>query len=200
MRWILLLLIYAGFASAETLSDQILDGDDGDRAIISLIESGEDVNALDENGFTPLTLASRMCMPKTSELLIEAGADVNKIDKFSLPPLYHALVENCAILTKILIDSGANVKWVDIESGRNFLHYASVLGADTEVIDLIYAGADINGLDSNGESPLRVLLNWKGVAPWFKEDRANLYRKYGARDVYTRLPHSQNDVPDDKKR
>ena len=66
------------------------------------------------------------------------------------------------------------------------LHYASLWGADIEVIDLVKAGADINGLNNKGESPLRVFLNWKDVSPWFKKERTNLLRRYGAKDVYAR--------------
>ena len=125
------------------------------------------------------------------QLLLNAGADINKIDEYGVPPLFHTIVENCAILTKTLIDYGADARWVDTENGNNLLHYASVWGADSEVYDLINAGADINGLNREGESPLRVLLNWPDVATWFKEERAELFKRFGAKDVYTRSPDPQ---------
>ncbi len=52
--------------------------------------------------------------------------------------------------------------------------------------DSVEAGADINGLDNDGESPLRALLNWPGVDSWFKEERSKLFRRNGAKDVYAR--------------
>ncbi len=182
---IVLTLLIANFAAAETLNDQIIWRMDGDEYISTLIAQGAELNQIYADGSTPLTIASIFCRPKTAQLLLKAGADINKPDKFG-PPLYHTVTGNCAILTKILIDNGANAKWVDKRNGNNLLHYASVLGADSEVYDLINAGADINGLDYDGESPLRALLNWPGVASWFKEERSKLYRRYGAKDVYTR--------------
>lgn len=161
---ILFMLVTAYVANARTLNEEIMLRPDGDAFISRFIAQGADVNKVDEDGFTPLTIASVFCMPKTAELLLKAGADVNKIDKYG-PPLYHTVIDNCGILTKILIDHGADAKWVDKRNGANLLHYASVLGADSEVYDLISAGADINGLDSDGNSPLRVLLNWPDVAP-----------------------------------
>ncbi len=183
---VMLILLLNSVAIAESLNDQIIAKSDGDLSISRLIAQGVDVNAIDYDGFTPLTLASRYCRPKTLELLLKAGADINKIDYYGVPPLYHTVVENCAILTKVLIDYGANVRWVDKENGNNLLHYASLWGADIEVIDLVKAGADINGLNNKGESPLRVFLNWKDVSPWFKKERTNLLRRYGAKDVYAR--------------
>ena len=182
---ILFMLLTAYVANARTLNEEIMLRPDGDAFISRLIAQGADVNKVYEEGLTPLTIASRRCMPKTAELLLRAGADINKSDKYG-PPLFHSLIDNCGILTKILIDHGADARWVDKRNGANLLHYASVWGADSEVYDLINAGADINGLDSDGNSPLRVLLNWPDVAPWFKEERAELFKRYGAKDVYTR--------------
>ena len=187
---ILIMLLTAYVANAETLNDAITRRSDGDAHISRLIAQGADVNKVYEDGLTPLTIASVFCRPKTAELLLEAGADVNKTDKYD-PPLYHTVTDNCGILTKILIDHGADARWVNKSNGANLLHYASVLGADSEVYDLINAGADINGLDSDGNSPLRVLLNWPDVAPWFKEERAELFKRFGAKDVYTRTPDTQ---------
>ena len=187
---ILIMLLTAYVANAQTLNDEIISRSDGDAYISRLISQGVDVNKVDEDGFTPLIIASVFCRPKTAELLLKAGADVNKSNKYG-PPLYHTVTDNCGILTKILIDHGADARWVNKRNGANLLHYASVLGADSEVYDLINAGADINGLDSDGNSPLRVLLNWPDVAPWFKEERAELFKKYGAKDVYTRSRYPQ---------
>ena len=182
---ILFMLLTAYVANARTLNEEIIARSDGDPFILRLIAQGADVNKVYEDGFTPLTIASRFCMPKTAKLLLQSGADINKSAKYG-PPLYYTVTDNCGILTKILIDHGADAKWVDKRNGANLLHYASVLGADSEVYDLINAGADINGLNSDGNSPLRVLLNWPDVAPWFKEERAELFKRYGAKDVYTR--------------
>lgn len=195
--YILFALVYmqmlANLVSADTFTDAIIGEVDGDPSVSKLIEQGVDLNKIYDSGytgFTPLTLASILCKPKTAQFLLKAGADINKSDDYG-PPLYYSVTGNCAILTKILIDSGANAKWINNRNGANLLHYASLWGTDSEVIDLIDAGTDINGLTTDGRTPLHVLLSSEGVEPWFREERAKLFRKYGANDIYIRSPVSK---------
>ena len=192
----------ANLVSADTFTDVIIGEVDGDSSVSKLIEKGADLNKISDpgyTGFTPLTLASILCKPKTTQILLKAGADINKSDVYG-PPLYYSVTGNCAILTKILIEFGANAKWINIRNGANLLHYASLWGADSEVTDLSDAGADINGLTTDGRTPLHVLLNSEGVTPWFKEERVKLLRKYGANDIYIRRRVSPNNVIDKKNR
>ena len=191
----------ANQVSADTITDAIIGEVDGDPSVSKLIEKGVDLNKIYDSGytgFTPLTLASILCKPKTAQILLKAGADINKSDEYG-PPLYYSVTGNCAILTKILIDFGANAKWINNRNGANLLLYASLWGADSEVIDLIEAGTDINGLTADGRTPLHVLLNSEGVSPWFKEKRVKLFRKYGANDIYIRRGVFPNNVIDDIK-
>ena len=191
----------ANLVSADTFTGAIIGEVDGDPSVSKLIEKGADLNKINDRGytgFTPLTLASILCKPKTAQILLEAGANINKSDDYG-PPLYYSVTGDCAILTKILIDFGANAKWINNRNGANLLHYASLWGADSEVTDLIDAGADINGLTTDGRTPLHVLLNSEGVTPWFKEERVKLFRKYGAKDIYIRRRVSPNNVIDKRK-
>ena len=64
----LLFLLGANVASAESLNDQILAKRDGDASLSVLIASEVNINAIQEDGFTPLTFASRLCRPKTAQL------------------------------------------------------------------------------------------------------------------------------------
>lgn len=107
-----------GNKSAESLNELFVRRADGDESISKLIAQGAELNQIDKDGTTSLTIVSISCRPKTAQLLLNAGADINKPDKFG-PPLYHTVTHNYAILTKILIDNGANAKWVDKDNGGN---------------------------------------------------------------------------------
>ena len=196
------MLMSANLVSADSFTDAIIGEVDGDPSVSKRIEKGIDLNNIYDSGytgFTPLTLASILCKPKTAQILLKAGADINKSDDYG-PPLYYSVTGNCAMLTKILIDSGANAMWINNRNGANLLHYAILWGTDSEVIDLIDAGTDINGLTTDGRTPLHVLLNSEGVEPWFREERVKLLRKYGANDIYVRRSVSPNNVIDNRKR
>jgi hypothetical protein len=73
-----------------------------------LIQTGSDVNAFDEYGFTPLIEAAIANKTDMGELLLRYGADVNQTDITGRYPL-HWTVDNYNLpFTKILLKSGAN--------------------------------------------------------------------------------------------
>jgi hypothetical protein len=55
-----------------------------------LIDAGADLNARDDNGWTPLMVAARSETPEIVTLLIEAGADVNAMNDNGYTPLWFA--------------------------------------------------------------------------------------------------------------
>ena len=56
----------------------------------ALIEKGEDVNARNNDGNTPLYLAEQKGIINIANVLIEKGADVNARNNYSITPLYLA--------------------------------------------------------------------------------------------------------------
>ncbi|MBO4520093.1 MAG: ankyrin repeat domain-containing protein [Alphaproteobacteria bacterium] len=96
------------------------------KAVQNLINSGADVNEPDENGFTPLMIATTGQNRKIVKALIKAGANVNEPLKNGETPLMHAVAKWCADpkIIKILINAGADINARDAH-GKTPLMYAS---------------------------------------------------------------------------
>jgi ankyrin repeat protein len=150
------------------------------------ISHGADVNAINNDGQTPLFNA---CTKDIAQLLISHGADVNKADYKLRTPLH--LIYNVSIL-KLLIDNKADIN-AKTNDGSTPLHYhhgnikaLRLLiknGADvndknrslstvlhransTKIIKfLIDKGANLNQVDNSGVTPLDMI---------YKEDEARL--------------------------
>jgi hypothetical protein len=73
-----------------------------------LLRYGEDVNQIDEYGFTPLIEAAIVDNLEMSRLLLSHGADVNKQDVTGGTALQWAVENNNQELCKLLIKHGAN--------------------------------------------------------------------------------------------
>ena len=86
-----------------------------------LINSGADINAVADNGSTPVLAACNQYLDIV-KWLVEHGADVNKPDSDGVTCLMIAVQESKKI-SKFLIDNGANVNAQDL-SGNTALHWA----------------------------------------------------------------------------
>ena len=82
--------------------------------------AGADVNAKDENGWTPLHHAATWDSKEIVELLIAKGADVNAKNDDESTPLHYAETKEVA---ELLIAKGADVNAKD-EDGETPLYYA----------------------------------------------------------------------------
>jgi ankyrin repeat protein len=88
-----------------------------------MIKSGlVDLKAKDEDGWTPLHVASRRNRIEIAKLLIDRGADVEaKVDGWT--PLHLASRWNCIETAKLLLERGADVEAKD-DCGQTPLHLA----------------------------------------------------------------------------
>ena len=114
-----------------------------------------DVNAQDENGWSPLHYAAEHGGPEKIQALIDAGAEVNARAKDRRTPLHHATGGETPENIQTLIDAGADVDARD-EHGRPPLYFAAQSGTPVNVQALIDAGADLNARDNTGWSPLHI--------------------------------------------
>ena len=117
------------------------------------IESGADVNVKNNNGYTPLFLASEKGYTEIVKLLLEYGADVNVKTNYENTPLYCASINGHTEIVKLLLDRGADVN-VKNNNGYTPLLCASSNG-HTEIVKLLLEhGADVNVKNNNGGTPL----------------------------------------------
>lgn len=111
-----------------------------------IIEAKANINAVDEDGRTPLYLAVLKGDVEVAKSLIEAGADVNAVNENGQTPLYCAVLKGDFEVAKLLIEARADVNAID-KNALNPLYYARY-DNDFEIAKLlIEAGADVNAID-----------------------------------------------------
>lgn len=109
-------------------------------------------NVVNEEGFSPLVLASYRGNNEVAKLLIAAGCDINRNSKMGTA-LMAAIVKGNSEIAKLLLQNKANVTSAD-GNGTTALLYA-VQFKNYEIASLlIKAGADYTIKDNRGNSAL----------------------------------------------
>lgn len=113
-----------------------------------LVSKGADLEARDDDGFTPLHSAVMRRNTPLVYYLLKMGAAIDPVSLYGDTPLSFASNRDMA---RLLLDHHAQVNGV---TGARPLHAAAFSGR-TEVVELLLnAGAAINGVDANGETAL----------------------------------------------
>ncbi|WP_264705529.1 ankyrin repeat domain-containing protein [Wolbachia endosymbiont (group A) of Gymnosoma rotundatum] len=149
------------------------DGDGSEALGQSILENGEDIDAQDKDGVTPLHWAVADNNEESVKLFVTRGAKVDVQDKDELTPLHYAATYGYVEIAEYLIDNGAGVDAQD-KDGVTPLHYAAAKSAKESVKLLIKRKANVNAQDKDGHTPL-----YFAVAKDNKE-LAKLLIKYGA--------------------
>ena len=129
------------------------------RRDVSLVEvmlrDGANVDSTDDDGMTPLHLASLGGETQICRILIEEGADVNATDSRGLAPLTLAVLADQRGLVLLLLSSGANI---DARDATGFTALHNVANGDPGIAELlITAGADVNAV-AGGLTPLHLAV------------------------------------------
>lgn len=131
---------------------------DGDVAkALQLIDSGADINAQDEDGWTPLMLSIATEKPSlgVTMALIQAKADINAVDPKGRSALMQAAANGSTPALKILLSEKANID-LQAKNGWTALMYAAGSGKADALQVLVDAKAAINLQEASGYNALMI--------------------------------------------
>lgn len=109
------------------------------------VERGQDVNATDRSGDTPLCHAARKGHLAVSQLLLEIGAAASGAGSQGYTPLHYSATNGYGSLSQLLLENGAEIDAVD-EKGRTPLFFAVKYGRSEVAALLLDSGADVGGV------------------------------------------------------
>lgn len=130
------------------------------------LAQGDEVQARDGRGDTPLHLAARSEAPAVVTFLLGVGADPNARNHPGTTPLHAAVYNRGAEVVTALLGAGADVNAGAGTQGTPFLHaiargrritFRDSISA-SPVNALLEAGADVNASDSLGTTPLLAAM------------------------------------------
>jgi ankyrin repeat protein len=117
------------------------------------IERGIDVNARDENEWTPIHCVAMDGCVEIANVLIQNGADVNALDGQERTSLHLAASYGHVDVAKVLIQNGADVNAVNTFY-ETPLHRAASYGHVDVLKTLIQNSADVNAVEEDNETAL----------------------------------------------
>src|SRR5690606_6107307 len=120
------------------------------KALISI--NPDTINVINENGYTPLTLAAYSANDAVALYLVDKVKDINGNSKYGTP-LAAAVFKGRTDIVKALLNAKANPNIADT-NGSTTLHYAIMMNEETIIKLLIEAKADVNAKDNRGKSAL----------------------------------------------
>lgn len=131
-----------------------------------LIDSGADLNRLDDYGNAPLVYFVANENPLMMHAFLDAGANPNVTDRNGRTAAHYAAGQGDLNLLGKLRILGADLGAVT-HSGITPLHLAADRGLDAETVALFHlAEVDANGLDDTGRAPIHYAAS-KSPAPAF---------------------------------
>ena len=122
--------------------------------VLTLISLGVDVNVQDDEGLTPLHVATIEGHLQTAQVLVMADARIDIKDNNGYTPLYIAAITDNLRIVQMLAAHGADVNAKD-KNGFTPLHAAAFDGNTEVVRELIRLGANVNAR-ARGYTPLDV--------------------------------------------
>ncbi|MCJ1228298.1 Ankyrin repeat domain-containing protein 44 [Toensbergia leucococca] len=117
------------------------------------LEHEVDVDAIDNNGATPLMMAASDGFVVMVKLFIDHGANLNLANVDGQDALHLASELGKFEVVKLLLDEGAHIDTIDTK-GRSALHLAAMESREDVTSLLLERGAQINLQDQDGNTAL----------------------------------------------
>jgi len=162
-----------------------------------LLQHGADIDAIDEEGRTPLLLAVAERHAEVVSLLLQQGAILTLSDEDKNSPLHIAAHSGNRKIVLLLLAKGARVNSLDDE-GATPLHNAASQGALDIAKSLLSHGADITIQDKRGNTPLHnaARQGGLGITTLLLKNEADLTVKdaSGYTPLYSAISNKQEDT------
>ena len=125
-----------------------------------LLEGGVNTDAMNEDKYTPLHVATMKGHVEVVKLLVKAllaeGLDVDATDVGGFTPLQYACEQGHVEMVQLLLEAGADFDADMCNDGWPPLHIATEKGHVEVVKLLVDAGAYVGATDYKGQTPLDV--------------------------------------------
>jgi ankyrin repeat protein len=118
-----------------------------------LFEKGADVDCIDDDGNTPLLLATRYRRTEHVKLLVAGDADINKKGFCGHTPLIEAVLASNEETVRLFLENGADVHCVDV-NGNTPLLLAAKSHSPAIIELLIERGAWVDTRNKDGDTAL----------------------------------------------
>ena len=163
----------------------------------ALLKAGANPNVRDGKRKSPLMLARRSL--SMTRILLAHGADLKVVDNLGYTALHRAAEMDEADVIEALVEAGADVEaqsgGVSYTVWGGFkrltpLHVAALLCCLRGISALLIAGADVNAVDRNDQTPLHLLCSRSvkrddPFSTWSEDQAADLLLRWGADETLT---------------
>jgi ankyrin repeat protein len=126
-----------------------------------LLEHGANIESRDSGDETPLVAAARSRSPQIVRILLGAGADVNAAGNFGSTAMHPAAAgetADCTEILALLLQRGAKTDKHGGSDRYTPLHWAAHCGLIKNTRVLLDAGASMEALDAQGDTPLHLAI------------------------------------------
>ncbi|RYP45981.1 hypothetical protein DL768_007763 [Monosporascus sp. mg162] len=145
------------------------------RAISALLEYQADIDAVDQDGQTPLICAVHLGFDGLVSFLLDSGAHMELEDRYGQTPLSLAAMNGHETIAKLLVENGGKFDAMEYH-GWTPLSLASENGHEAIVKLLVKNGANIEREDRYGRTPLSLaaMNGHETIAKLLVENGANI--------------------------
>lgn len=135
-----------------------------------LLEAGDDVNQIDNDGWAPLHYATVRDLPRLLQSLIAAGARTDARTKIGRSALFLAADRDCFETLNVLYEHKS------VEPTWTSLHWAAIFNEEEDARDAVEKKTNVDGMDCYGRTPLvwATRCDSPGVAKLLIEQGANV--------------------------